>query len=245
MGRLEVQVVERRGQRKLDDEEGHGVRGGEHREGPGCDLRASDPEARGVVPRSNDHLRSTHDFAKEVSGKIYKAKNCTDEAFGIVRFVNSGDGVEASLKLHQKHSQRTKEVQAVAGDPSVGDEVEPYDEGSTMWHQHLRITENGSLIDEQYSAMREKVVLWRTNAAENEGGAVAMDVGIVEGGGGEEDEWEEDHESECVDAVYPATRCYHCQVYGHMARECPAKGKGKGGAKGGGKEVLRGGVKGG
>ena len=34
-------------------------------------------------------------------------KNCSDEAFGIVRSVESGDGVEAWVKLHQKHSLRT------------------------------------------------------------------------------------------------------------------------------------------
>ena len=49
------------------------------------------------------------------------------------------------------------------------------------------------------------------------------------------------HEYEWVDAVYPTTRCYFCQGYGHMARECPAKSKGKGGAKGGGKGVTKGG----
>ena len=74
--------------------------------------------------------------------------------------------------------------------------------------------------------------MWATNAAEKEGGTVLMDVGIVEGGGCEEDEGEECHEYEWVDAVYPTTRCYFCQGYGHMARECPAKSKGKGGAKG-------------
>ena len=80
-----------------------------------------------------------------------------------------------------------------------------------------------------------------------EGGrsTVAMDVGTVEGGGGEDDEWEEGHESDWVDAVYATTRCYYCQGYGHMARECPPKAKGKGAAKGGGKGATKGGVKGG
>ena len=36
--RLEVQVLERWRQREPDDEEGHDVCGGEHREGPECDL---------------------------------------------------------------------------------------------------------------------------------------------------------------------------------------------------------------
>ena len=37
------------GQREPDDEEGHDVCGGEHREGLGCDLRSSDPKARSVA----------------------------------------------------------------------------------------------------------------------------------------------------------------------------------------------------
>ena len=90
-------------------------------------------------------------------------------------------------------------------------------------------------IDEKYYVMREKVVMWATNAAEMEGGAVLMDVGIVEGVGGEEDEGEECHEYEWVDVVCPTTRCLFCQGCGHMARECPVKGKCKGVMKGGGK----------
>jgi len=39
-------------------------------------------------------------------------------------------------------------------------------------------------IDEKYSVMREKVIMWATNAAEKMGEPVAMDVGCVEGGQG-------------------------------------------------------------
>ena len=62
-----------------------------------------------ALPGTNDHLEGTCDFVKEMSGKIYNhlVKICSDEAFSIVRFLESGDGVEASVKLHQKCRQHT------------------------------------------------------------------------------------------------------------------------------------------
>ena len=78
-----------------------------------------------------------------------------------------------------------------------------------------------------------------------------MDVGgvVPEAGWRLENEWDgegwgEEGEDEEVGAVYPHTRCYHCQGYGHMARECPCKGKGKGDMKGGGKGMTKGWFKG-
>ena len=61
------------------------------------------------MPGTNDDLEGTYGFVKEMSGKIYNhlVKNCSDEAFGIVMSVESGDGVEAWVKLHQKYSQHT------------------------------------------------------------------------------------------------------------------------------------------
>ena len=65
--------------------------------------------------------------------------------------------------------------------------------------------------------------MWATNAAEEEGGTVLMDMCIVEGVGGEEDQ---ENMSRVREGGYPTT-CYFCQGYGHVARECLAKGKGK------------------
>ena len=196
-----------------------------------------------------------------MSGKIYNhlVKHCSDEAFGIVRSVESGDGVEAWVKLHQKYIQRPMSrmmrvlMECMYPKEVKGSElVQAILQWEMKWNQMMKDQTGGTnipelcimaalmkmcpkeikhniAIDEKCSLMREKVVMWATNAAAKEGGAVLMDVGIVEGGGCEEDEGEECHEYEWVYAVYPTTRCYFCQGYGHMARECPAKSKWKGG----------------
>ena len=216
-----------------------------------------------ALPGTKDHLEGTYDFVKEMSGKIY-------DHFVNNWSVESGDGVETWVKLHQKYSQRTmSRMMRVLVECMYPNEVKGLVllhailQWEMKWNQMMKdqpcgtnipelwrmaalmkmcpkeIKHNIELswdtIDEKYSVTREKVVMWATNAAEKEGGAVAMDVGIVEGGGGEDDEWEEGHESDWVDAVFATTRCYRCQAYGHMARECPPKAKGKGAAKGGGK----------
>ena len=234
MGR-EAELLERRRQREPDDEEGHDVCGGEKGQGATCDQVIQRLEA---LPGTNDDLEGTY------------------EAFGIVRSVESGDGVEAWVKLHQKYSQRTMSrmmrvlMECMYPKEVKGSElVQAILQWEMKWNQMMKDQPGGTnipelwrmaalmkmcpkeikhnielswdTIDEKYSVMRERA----TNAAEKEGGAVLMDVGIVEGGGCEEDEGEECHEYEWVDAVYPTTRCYFCQVYGHMARECPAKSK--------------------
>ena len=72
-------------------------------QGATCEQVIQKPEA---LPGTNDHLEGTYDFVKKMSGKIYNrlVKNCSDEAFGIVRSVEAGDGVEAWVKLHQKYA---------------------------------------------------------------------------------------------------------------------------------------------
>ena len=223
------------------------------------------------VTGEDPYLTDTYKDVPEMSGKVYNylVRNVTGEAMGIVRSVESGDGVEAWVKLHQKYSQRTmsrmmrvlmecmypKEAKAqeltqavlkwemkwnmMMKDQPAGTQIpELWKMAALMRMCPKEIKHNIELswdaIDEKYSVMREKVVMWATNAAEKAGGAVAMDVGGVNAGYGEEEAWEEgggwDHEG--VDAVFPTTRCYACQGYGHMARECPVKGKGKGGFKG-------------
>ena len=85
-------------------------------------------------------------------------------------------------------------------------------------------------IGEEYGKLKDRVIGWATTKAEKKGGPTPMEIDGVDGKEREdEEEWWGD-----IDAVYPTTRCYFCQGFGHMARECPAKGKGKG-KKGGGK----------
>jgi hypothetical protein len=83
---------------------------------------------------------------------------------------------------------------------------------------------------DKYETLKDRVMGWATTRTEKKGGPVAMDVDEVEKQEAENDEWWDG----LAAAVYPTTKCYNCQGYGHMARECPRKGKGKG-EKGGGK----------
>jgi hypothetical protein len=79
-------------------------------------------------------------------------------------------------------------------------------------------------IGEEYEKLKDRVIGWATTKAEKKGGPVPMDVDRIDERNEEDDGgWGED-----IDAVYPTTKCYYCQGYGHMARECPMKGKGKG-----------------
>ena len=98
-------------------------------------------------------------------------------------------------------------------------------------------------LGENYEAMKERVIGWANNKAykksDRGGGPVPMDVDNVTT---KEEEWEDWNGEEyygggMVAAVYPSTKCFNCQGFGHMARECPngQKGKGKGAEKGKGK----------
>ena len=100
--------------------------------------------------------------------------------------------------------------------------------------------------DTEYEELKEKVRSMVSNKITAGVGPAPMDIGDVKGQG---DEWgyeyEDGHGDEHeVDVVYGDYRCRNCGGYGHFARECPSKGKGKckGGDKGKGKGFPKGGV---
>ena len=96
-------------------------------------------------------------------------------------------------------------------------------------------------IGENYEALKQKVIAWATNKVEKTagGGVVPMEVGGMMDG----QEWMEcpmhsplnnsmfGQEEYVEGAVYASTKCYECGGYGHMARDCANKAKGKGGGK--------------
>ena len=95
------------------------------------------------------------------------------------------------------------------------------------------IVEDGTL----YETVKEKVRAIVSNKVAMNMGPAPMDVGGVATKPTWETTWEEEwHEEECeVGAVDMNTKCYRCQGYGHMSRDCgtkPKKGKGKGDSKG-------------
>ena len=91
-------------------------------------------------------------------------------------------------------------------------------------------------IGEEYRALKDWMIGWANTKVEK-GGPVSREVGWLEdeGGGDGEADWrgcEVCDGGGGIGAVYPNTRCYNCQGFGHMARECPQKGKKKGGHEG-------------
>ena len=115
-------------------------------------------------------------------------------------------------------------------------------------------------IGEDYAKMKANIIAYVTNRVEGGGGAVPMEVdGVLHGGDTCDTWWGEDSggvnevwggvgdgsaDGQAwwpeVGAVFPGTQCYQCGKYGHMARDCPSKGKSKGKGKDGGKAAGKG-----
>ena len=74
-----------------------------------------------------------------------------------------------------------------------------------------------------FGTMRERIGAWVSNRAAADEGSVAARVAEVDG----REREPYDVDEECVDVVGAWTKCYKCEGWGHTARECPSKGKGK------------------
>jgi len=89
-------------------------------------------------------------------------------------------------------------------------------------HMLLKMDEVG----DKYEVLREKIIVYANNKVETgrKAGPVPMEVDEVL-----QESWSEEWNEELeVDAVNEWTQCHNCHGYGHMARDCPSKGKGKG-----------------
>jgi ribosomal protein L15 len=95
------------------------------------------------------------------------------------------------------------------------------------------------MTKELYTEIKDKVISWVSNRVASRTEATPMDIGGIDGKGGEEEEW----------GIYGMT-CFQCGGEGHMSRVCPSKstkGKGrqsdngKGKSKEGGKDGSKGG----
>ena len=96
-------------------------------------------------------------------------------------------------------------------------------------------------IGENFEALKQKAIAWAANKVEKMagGGVVPMEVGAAmeaEAGMFGTEEYLEG-------AVHEHTRCYECGGFGHMARECANKGRGKAGGKAGWSPKGKGGGK--
>ena len=103
--------------------------------------------------------------------------------------------------------------------------------------------------DASYKGITDKIkVLVGNKIAMNAGGAIPMDIGMVDGGGRKDEVWQDDalifggDGDGDVNAVSMGLQCHNCNGWGHMQRDCPTKGKGKD-ARGG--SMFGGGPKGG
>jgi hypothetical protein len=102
-------------------------------------------------------------------------------------------------------------------------------------------------IGEDYDKLKNKVVSWISNKVAARDQAVPMEIGHVRAGagpGGGDWDYEEEPEVD-VDAVGNEMQCFKCSGWGHAARNCPSKGKGKGSAgkgygKNGGSQNFKG-----
>ena len=152
---------------------------------------------------------------------------------GTAKEIHPEDDVKDDEGLDGMHVSEGSQGSGVGiSDNAGGSKVEQNDEGATRRNEDTRIVADGGVDEdvpegdkeddrfelghdhEKYTVMRDKIMAWAMNKAKGMGGPVPMEVGGVDGEW-EDEGWDEGGEAEAVDAVYPTTRCYNCQGYGH------------------------------
>lgn len=192
------------------------------------------------------------------SGELYDilCQNTTGEALSVIKMVGDMEGIKAWQVLFKKYNPKTmargvRLLCEVTNPPKIKDlsniesEINRWEEKSAILHvqfgeelsnkmkiavfanmmpvniqEHIYATVEESSL---YNTVKEKVRAMVQNKLAANMGPAPMDIGDVT-----YEEYEGDYNVDVVDAE---TKCYRCQGYGHMSRDCGTKaeyGKGKG-----------------
>jgi hypothetical protein len=204
----------------------------------------------------------------KISGELYDilCQACTGDAMSLVRAVEDCQGFKAWHKLYLKYNPRTMaraiRLMGEVSSPKPIKELWDIDTELAKWEEKVKLlfkefkeeVSEGMRIaimtsmmpssvqdfiytnidkDAKYDMIVERIRSVVGNKITMNTGPQPMDIGEVDNyegfDGGEEE----------VGAVGMHVRCHKCEGWGHMARECPTKGKGKGG-KGEAKGSYRG-----
>jgi hypothetical protein len=185
------------------------------------------------------------------------AVKCQGEALKVVRGIEDQDGFVAWHRLHARFNPKTmarsmmKMVKAIT--PGHVKDIKDLEKEVASWEEAVRdlmkdyneeISDkmrmaiftamcNPSLQDiiyqkvdtlTTYASLKESIMaIVRNRIIMGHGGAVKMTINEIK----EQEEQEEEEAWYEIDYVTPATQCHKCQGYGHLANQCPSKGKGK------------------
>ena len=204
-------------------------------------------------------------------------QSCNGDAKSILMNVQDMHGIKSWQQMYKKYNPRTvarmiQMLGEVTSPPKIK-ELKDVDMGMNRWEEkqktlqrefkesftpQMKIAIMTNMMpaaiqefiyttvnpDTTYEQIVDKVKVLIRNKVVSHMGPVPMDIGAV--GNDWRDEWHEEEES--IDVVSFQTQCHQCGGWGHLKRDCPTKGHGKGqsgGKAGGGKSWGKGGYKGG
>ena len=204
-------------------------------------------------------------------------QSCNGDAKSILMNVQDMHGIRAWQQMYKKYNPRTvarmiQMLGEVTSPPKIK-ELKDVDMGMNKWEEkqktlqrefkenftpQMKIAIMTNMMpaaiqefiyttvnpDMTYEQIVEKVKVLIRNKVVSHMGPSPMDIGEV--GNEWPDVWHEEEES--IDVVSFQTQCHQCGGWGHLRRDCPTKGHGKGqssGKAGGGKSWSKGGFKGG